>query len=257
MKKLEDWTEQYYNQIEHYFWTPQDFGRKSNQKNLPWSHWLTKLKNDETPLNHLLSQLLVMMPQSFTQHILSSVLVRTIDKFQVVHPYSSDAPLKGVIQPDLTFESKNGLVFIEMKVDSESSIDQFVKYAIAASIYEKAFGKYETIDLVMLGKSKDFKQFFRPIQLLPNEAALRQQANRGIDGEHVWKQASAKNYIENASPEDLQELKKVLEKMKLHLIDYQTIGESALQYQSPDETSEKILKYFLLELSTRNLFKTN
>ena len=256
MKKLQHWTEQYYDQIEHYFWTPQDFGRKSNGKGLSWGHWLAKLKRDETPLNHLLSQLFVMMPQSFTQHILSSIVARTVEGFQLVNPYTTDAPLKGVVQPDLTFENANGLLFIEMKVDSHSTVDQCVKYAISAAIYEKAFGKYETIDLVMLAKSKDFSKVFRPIYQLPNEEVLRQQANLGLDGENVWKQASAKQYVGNASTEDILELKMVLKRMKLHLVDYQSFGEFSEVYDSTDETSKHILNSFVTELTTRHLFKT-
>jgi hypothetical protein len=42
LKKAPYWTDLYYRMVEHYFWKPQEIGRKSVRegRSHPWDHWM-------------------------------------------------------------------------------------------------------------------------------------------------------------------------------------------------------------------------
>ena len=257
MKKLTHWTAQYYDQVEHYYWRPQDFGRITKGQGKSWGYWRDKLHVQETPLNHLLSQLFVMMPLDFTEHILSKSTDKPMKGYQLVNPYHKSAPLNGAVQPDLTFQSQNEILFIEMKVDSYSSLDQFVKYAIAALAYEKAFGIQDSLDLVMLGKSTSFGSMFRPVKTIPDEETLRTQALLGINGAPVWTQAGTQSFVNKSTAKDRERLIAIINRLKLHFLDYQSLGTAIHGYESPDETASKIANSFIAELQSRTLYTSS
>ena len=183
LKRAPYWTDLYYDVVEHYFWRPQAIGRIADRtkpaKN--WGHWKDKLASQETPLNHIIDFLFHIAPQDLLDHVISALLKREVTGLQLV-TLTGDIVNNNIVHPDVVVSSASALVFVEMKVDSQSSIDQFAKYAIAAHCIMQDEPQLESVDLIVLSRDADHNRVWKNATGLglTDEEAVREIAIRGL-----------------------------------------------------------------------------
>ncbi len=253
------WTELYYRIVEHYFWRPQDIGRKSDpaKPGHPWGYWQKKLEAQETPLNHILDLLFHMAPQSILDQITTRLLGRAISGLELVHA-TPDLVDPNIVQPDIILLNEFELIFIEMKVDSRSSLDQYAKYAIAALSIRSELPNIETTDLVILGRHASHPQVWRGARKLGLDstekvkyvvaAGLREQSD-------IWKERGVQKYL-SAFPEKREALANQAETMGLHLADYTKVADVLKGYSSPNDSLGPFVDGVLYEFRKRQLIES-
>ena len=251
--KQANWTDIYYEIIEEYFWSPQWIGRISNPKRSPhpWSFWEKRLRRREVPLNHILNIALYLVPQELVDAALSVMVGKKVTGMQLVKLPELDANL---VQPDMVFVSGKSLCFIEMKVDSRSSIDQFAKYAIAAKQLLDGSDETEEVTLVLLVRHAEHSRVWKRAAPdgLTSTASVRTHALRGLAGDaDVWKEASVPGFMARF-PEALPRVREVVETMDVSLADYRSLAVFR-SYGSADPTATKLIKGVLAEFEGRGL----
>lgn len=250
------WTDLYYSVVEYYFWRPQAIGRKSDpdKPSRPWNHWKDKLESQETPLNHILDFLFHIAPQELLDKSISALLGRSITELQLVAP--TDGTLDPhVVQPDIIVSNGKSLVFVEMKVDSQSSVDQFAKYAIAAHCIIQNEPQITSVDLVVLSRHKDHNKVWKNAKKLSlsSDEAIRKMAIQGIAGDHtIWCERGVQRFLKN-NPTDAPFLIKQMESMGLHLTDYETLELALNNYASQEKAVSRLVEGVLKEFDRRNL----
>lgn len=256
LRKAPYWTDLYYSIVEHYFWRPQAIGRKAHPDapRYSWDHWKGKLRRQETPLNHILDLLFHISPQDLLDQSISALLGRPVSNLQLVEPVFGTIDLN-VVQPDIIVSNSNSLVFVEMKVDSKSSIDQFAKYAIAAHSILKDERQIENVDLVVLSRHKDHAQVWRSANKkgLSSASKVRKLAIRGISGDSdVWDEKGVLRYMNN-NPGCVASLSKQINSMGLVLADYEMLATALNKYASHEETLSRLIEGVLKEFDRRKL----
>jgi hypothetical protein len=122
-----NWTDEYREIVEFYWWEPQMLGR--SEKNYRrfrtademWSHLATK----EVPLNHLLSIFFTLFPLQKIQSFKLSADSKIYSARQL------DSIIKGqknFTQPDFFIEGESECLAIELKTTSKGSLTQLLKY---------------------------------------------------------------------------------------------------------------------------------
>lgn len=256
LKKAPYWTDLYYRVVEHYFWRPQAIGRKSDPEgpSRPWDHWKDKLQSQETPLNHILDFLFHIAPQELLDRVVSALLQRQLSNLQLVAPADGTIDYN-VVQPDIIVSNSTALVFVEMKVDSKSSIDQFAKYAIAAHCIMEDEPKLTSVDLVLLTRNTDFERVWRDSKRLglSSERALREVAVRGLEHDPtVWSERGVQRFTKS-HPEAIPKLSARIRLMGLHLADYAVLETALREYAADERTVDRLIQGVLQELARRKL----
>jgi hypothetical protein len=256
LQKAPYWTDLYYQVVEHYFWRPQAIGRISDPQkpSRPWSHWQEKLKSQETPLNHIIDFLFHIAPQDLLDRVVTALLGRQISGLQLVA--LTEGTIDGnIVQPDIIVSNSRELVFIEMKVDSQSSIDQFTKYAIAAHCILQDERQIESVDLVLLARHKDHDRVWKNAEKLgvTDERSLRETAIRGLTSDPtVWSQRGVQSFLKS-NPDSLVNLCGLVRTMGLHLKDYITLESVLRAYAAEEKTVERLIDGVLQEFCRRHL----
>lgn len=256
LKKAPYWTDLYYSIVEHYFWRPQAIGRKAHPDapRHSWDHWKGKLKSQETPLNHILDLLFHISPQDLLDQSISALLGRPISNLQLVEPVFGTIDLN-VVQPDIIVSNESSLVFVEMKVDSKSSIDQFAKYAIAAHSILEDERQIENVDLVVLSRHREHSKVWRSANRkgLSNSAEVRKVAVQGITSDAgIWDEKGVVAHL-NKNPGCVASLTEQINSMGLVLADYDMLASALSEYASREETLSRLIEGVLKEFDRRNL----
>lgn len=256
LKKAPYWTDLYYHVIEHYYWRPQAIGRISDHTKIPrpWAHWKDKLTIQETPLNHIIDFLFHIAPQDLLDRVISALLKRKISKLELVIPTAGTID-DNIVQPDIIVSNSKALVFVEMKVDSQSSIDQFTKYAIAAHCIMKDEPKLKSSDLIVLSRHADHGRLWKNSKNLglTNEQSVRRVAIRGLKHDPtVWSQRGVQSYV-RSNPDDISSISKLVRTMGLHLADYSLFEGALRKYAAEEKTVEHLIQGVLHEFSRRHL----
>lgn len=256
LEKAPYWTDLYYQVVEHYFWRPQAIGRISDPDKTahPWKHWQEKLESQETPLNHIVDFLFHVAPQDMLDRVITALLGRTISGLELVGvtPGTIDG---NIVQPDIIVSNSAELVFVEMKVDSQSSVDQFTKYAIAAHCIMKDERDIKSVDLILLGRHTDHNRVWKNAKKLgvSDERSLRETALRGLEHDpSVWGQRGVQSYL-NSNPDALSHLCEHVKSMGLRLTNYCVLENSLRAYAVEEKTVERLIDGVLKELSRRKL----
>jgi hypothetical protein len=256
LEKSPSWTELYYQVVEHYFWRPQAIGRKANPKisPQPWVHWKLKLQKQETPLNHILNFLFHIAPQELLDQAISALTQRQLSNLELVTPTQGTIN-NNIVQPDIIVCNLSSLVFIEMKVDSQSSIDQFAKYAIAAHSIAKDEPTITTIDLVLLSKHTEHGKIWKNSRKLglTDTQSLRNVAISGLlnDGK-IWGERGVKRHLKHF-PESVHDIAKHIDSMGVHLSNYETLGRALSNYAAEEKTVGRLIEGVLAEFEARGL----
>ena len=256
LEKAPYWTDLYYDVVAHYFWRPQDIGRKSDPEKQPrhWNYWREKLESQEAPLNHILNFLFHIAPQELLDRLISALLHRQMADLQLVAPAAGTID-HNIVQPDIILSNTSSLIFVEMKVDSRSSIDQFAKYGIAAHWIMQDEPQMTSVDLIMLGRHTDHCRIWKNAKRLglTNEQSVRKAAIRGLEQDPtIWRERGVQRYIK-AHPEEIPKLAKRLQTMGLHLADYAVLEGVLSDYANKESTVQRLVQGVLQEFTRRRL----
>lgn len=256
LKKAPYWTDLYYDVVEHYFWRPQAIGRISDPKKTPrhWDHWKNKLESQETPLNHIVNFLFHIAPQDLLDRVISALLKRHISDLQLVAPTAGTID-GNIVQPDIIVSNSTDLVFVEMKVDSQSSIDQFTKYAIAAHCIMQDEPKLKSVDLVVLSRRADHGHVWKNSKGLglADERAIRDVAVRGLERDpSIWSQRGVQSFLKS-NPKSVSLISAQVKSMGLHLADYGVLERTLREYAAEEKTVARLIDGVLYEFARRRL----
>lgn len=256
LEKAPYWTDLYYHVVEHYFWRPQAIGRISDRTKPArhWDHWKGKLESQETPLNHIIDFLFHIAPQDLLDRAISALLKRQISNLQLVAPTVGTID-NNIVQPDIIVSNSSTLVFVEMKVDSQSSIDQFTKYAIAAHCIMQDEPQLKSVDLIVLSRHANHNRVWKNAKSLglTDERAVRETAIRGLQHDPtIWGQRGVQSYVKS-NPDSISCISDRLRSMGLHLADYSVLEDALREYAAEEKTVERLIHGVLHEFSRRHL----
>lgn len=258
LQKAPFWTDLYYKVVEYYFWSPQVIGRISNpaKSAKPWLHWRNSLSSQETPLNHIIDFLFHIAPDEFLDSIIKSLIGRDANGFSLVEP-SPGTLDASIVQPDMILCNKKELVFVEMKVDSQSSVDQFIKYAIASACIRADDPSIRSTDLVMLTRKADHSCVWKNAARLGigTDEALRSIAKSAVDDESILCQRGVQKYF-RANPHAKEEIALQIDRMRLHMVDYSVLKEAMTAYVSREKSLSNLINGVIEELGRRSLTPT-
>jgi hypothetical protein len=161
----QSWIKYYYDILDFYFWEPQHLGKIKNAKSKykTYEDIFKHLKKIEVSLNHQLALFFSILPQNILNNILSSIVKSKINDEYV---YEGDRIIEIVnklgdfTQPDFLFSNKKSLLALEVKVDSVSSLDQFMKYLFLYVLIKKDLPHIKNFNLVFLAKD-EFKNIWK------------------------------------------------------------------------------------------------
>jgi hypothetical protein len=150
------WVDRYYESLEFFYWEPQHLGKRKvvgsriDSLGVAQKHW----RNMEVTLNHIMKYFFSLSPASVICRTLSEGLGREIGKDYTISSLRFDKVLTKSCQPDFLFLANSGVCSLEMKLDSKTSINQVLKYALMGLAVEQQVGKELSHGLVFLGKGK-------------------------------------------------------------------------------------------------------
>lgn len=255
LRKAPFWTDLYYKVVEYYFWSPQVIGRISNpgKSAKPWHHWRNSLSSQETPLNHIIDFLFHIAPDEFLDSVLVSLLGREAKGFSLVEP-SAGTLDASIVQPDMIICNQKELVFIEMKVDSQSSVDQFIKYAIAAECIRAEDPLIRSTDLIMLARKAEHSCVWKNAGRLGIQCdeSLRQIAKLALDKESILCQRGVQKYF-RANPDAKVKIAAQIDRMRLHMVDYSVLKDAMTAYVSREKSLNNLINGVIEELGRRSL----
>lgn len=256
LEKAPYWTDLYYRVVEYYFWRPQAIGRKSDpgRTSQPWKHWKDTLERQETSLNHILELLFHIAPDELLDRVVSALLQRQVSNFKLVAPTAGTIDYN-VVQPDIIVSNSSALVFVEMKVDSQCSIDQFAKYAIAAHCIRQDEPQITSVDLVLLTRHTAHERVWKKAKKLglSTEQSVREVSTRALQADPtLWDERGVQRYTKS-HPEAIPLLAKQLSSMGLHLLDYSVLAKALRDYAVEETTVDRLIHGVLKEFERRNL----
>lgn len=258
LQKAPFWTDLYYKIVEYYFWSPQVIGRISNpaKSAKPWRHWRNSLSSQETPLNHIIDFLFHIAPDEFLDAIIASLLGREAKGFSLVEP-SPGTLDASIVQPDMILCNQKELVFVEMKVDSQSSVDQFIKYAIASACIRAQDPLIRSTDLVMLTRKAHHSYVWKNAARLGigSEESLKSTAKIAVYEESILCQRGVQKYF-RANPNAKEEIVSQLDRIRLHMVDYSVLKNAMTAYISREKSLSNLINGVIEELGRRSLTPT-
>ena len=174
-----DWTSQYYDVSEFYYWEPQHLGKIKNPKSRYNNQQdvLDHIQNMEVSLNHMFNVFFRIVPSQFINTLLnetcnidtSSVIRADVqDNFYMQGRYDV-LKFSKLVQPDLLFTSEITNFSIEMKIGAKSSLEQVYKYALLHWLEEKHTGIKKESVLLYMGVKEDFSSLWSEQYPNPNE----------------------------------------------------------------------------------------
>jgi hypothetical protein len=256
LEKAPSWTDLYYDVVGHYFWNPNLIGRIRDER-IParhWSEWKKRLMTLEAPVEHIMKFLFYVAPEDLLDRLVSTLLKRDISDLRLVAP--GDDIIDGdIVQPDIIVRNESSLVFLELKVDSHSSIDQFTKYGIAAQCLMRAEPHLKTADLIILARHAEHGHVWSHATKLglDSERAVRETALRGLEGDAtVWSQRGVQRFMKT-HPEQIGHLATRVKTIGLHLADYNALDKVLREYAAEERAVVRLINGLRGELKRRML----
>ena len=152
------WPDEYESILEFYFWEPQHLNRCSpaRDRRLGLDVVLARLRKREVPLNHLFSIFFSLVPSAMAGRLLTAVApgIEGGSACLINSPSFRRSKLRGICQPDLLFIVDGRPVFWELKLDSTTSEEQLVKYALLGELVNQNPEKAPA--LVLVGRTAVF-----------------------------------------------------------------------------------------------------
>jgi len=257
VKRAGPWAEIYYEAVEDYFWVPKLIGRRPLEVSSSWGELSEALRQREVPLNHILNMFFVLAPQAVLDAALSALVGAPVSGFELASKSRGLPELSrkaGVFtRPDFIFTNDVELLVVEMKLDTESGVDQFVKYAILAERFAELHPGLKAARLVLLAKTRDFARLWGD-RGVADEDALRARALRGISGGGgIWKASGVQRYLQKASDAVRTRLCQRVKSMPLSVSTFTDLLDALTRQPGPDPTAAKLIDGLVKELKGRSL----
>lgn len=191
-----NWTDEYREMVEFYYWEPQMLGRSPKNPKMyknaddMWQH----LSKKEVPFNHILNIFFALFPLEKLPLGLSKN-ARALSSRENEAIYRQQ---NGLTQPDLFVVDDDEHVGIELKTTSKSSHEQVEKYVA----FSRQLDATKPLRLVMLTPYDDeehifkgnvagvdcsleyvsFRDFYRQLNAITAENAVEQKLTQGVTG---------------------------------------------------------------------------
>jgi len=152
------WVDHYYDALTFFYWEPQHLGRIKDVRARLNSEILVlkRLHSMEVTLNQIINQFLALAPLSLRSLLFEQALGHPIvGEFALSgRGFSGGRPNWDTCQPDFEFISADAstVIFIEMKIESQSRIEQVLKYGARALSNEQSQKHEMQSTLIFLGK---------------------------------------------------------------------------------------------------------
>lgn len=172
-----NWSDEYLEILEFYYWEPQHLGKSKhpNTKYDSLEKVLEHIRRMEVSLNHIFNLFFTLLPNKETNELFSRVFQKPFnEEFYFNSRTTRDFvdSFKSATQPDLFFPSENHTVCIEMKVGAQSNFDQLMKYLLLALLENERSGKQKKFSLLFTGVGP-FEKLFK--EGCKNICELREQ----------------------------------------------------------------------------------
>lgn len=159
------WTKYYYDILDFYFWEPQHLGKVKNKKrkNKTYTDIFNHIAKMEVSLNHQLALFFSIIPETVLNSLLNEITKQNIKEKYIYESYTTIKiieDLNDFTQPDFIFEGRNSLLAIEVKLDSTSNLDQFMKYLLLYVLIKKKVKTIKKFNLIFLAKD-GFKNIWK------------------------------------------------------------------------------------------------
>jgi hypothetical protein len=165
------WVNRYYESLAFFYWEPQHLGKRRAagariaSLGAAQEHW----RNMEVTLNHIMKFFFSLAPASVICRTLSEGLGREVGKDYALSNLQFES-----CQPDFLFLANGGACSIVMKLDSKTSIDQALKYALMGLAIEQQRGKELNHGLIFLGKG-NFEEIWSKSSHITCSDSLRRE----------------------------------------------------------------------------------
>ncbi len=155
------WPDAYWSALEFYFWEPQHLNRfspPSPDKKRGLGDVMSRLRAKEVPLNHLFSIFFSLAPAALAARLVEATApgVKGSSARFISSPEFRHSKLCGICQPDLFLIVDGRPVFWELKLDSRTSTEQILKYALVGTALSGEEGT--TPALVLVGRTSAFRE---------------------------------------------------------------------------------------------------
>lgn len=157
-----EWTSEYYDVMEFYYWEPQHLGKIKNKESRynNAKKALKHIQNMEVSLNHMFNVFFRLAPSTFTNKMINECFNKSIkEKFMQQGRYSV-SEFCSLVQPDLLFSAKDTNFSIEMKIGAKSSLEQVYKYSLLHWLEQQYNKKTKESFLLFIGKG-DFTNLWK------------------------------------------------------------------------------------------------
>ena len=150
----EEWTSEYYDVMEFYYWEPQHLGKIKNKESRfnNEKKALQHIQNMEVSLNHLFNVFFRLTPSSFTHKMISEFFNKKIEEKFTLQGRYAVSKFSALVQPDLLLSSNETNLSIEMKIGAKSTLEQIYKYALLHWLEQNQNKKTKKSLLLYIGK---------------------------------------------------------------------------------------------------------
>ncbi|MEJ2649900.1 MAG: hypothetical protein P8016_16015 [Sedimentisphaerales bacterium] len=249
-----DWTSEYYEILEFYFWEPQHLGRAKSSK-CRYATPVEALKHVqkmEVSLNHMLNLFFRLAPSEVLLHLIADTTGNRAQSAMHLLSRQEVSAFCQLVQPDLMFQGDSMNFSIEMKLNAKSSLEQAWKYALLHTLADMHNGKDRASYLMFLGKGK-FSSLWKENIKSPSELY---GFLRNAKLEKFQRKAEA---VENISI-DWKRVKETLEKTSILYWNYQTLKLFLKEFTEPlvnasgaEQTFVHLINGLLAEIERRKL----
>ena len=223
-----DWLDSYYEALEFFYWEPQHFRAKTNaaaevkkldeiaKKSTRFGQVTSHLRQMEVTLNHNINQFFLLPPDAFRNSLFEKLFVSSQFKkaFEMQgREIDEKFALGSCMQPDLLFISEGEVVSIEMKIKSQCSIDQVLKYVLLGRGIEITQKVQKEHYLVLLGPGAIENQFTQRFK-------SSDEITDALKKEDLTKFLSKKPPIFRQDQEHLQ---RIVKNMKVRFLNYEEL----------------------------------
>ena len=165
-----DWTSEYYDVMEFYYWEPQHLGKIKNPKSRYSNpvESLQHIQNMEVSLNHMFNVFFRLAPSGFINQLLNTTCKTNISDELSMQGRYAVKEYSTLVQPDLLLTSDNTNFSIEMKIGAKSSLEQVYKYALLHWLEQQHTHTHKQSVLLYIGKG-DFQNLWSEKLIKPKD----------------------------------------------------------------------------------------
>lgn len=238
-----NWLDSYYEALEFFYLEPQHLRAKTNatdeakkrlteiaRKSTRAEQVINHVRGMEVTLNHNIKQFFLLAPDVFRNNLFGTLFGRVFTKAFELQGRDVDKKfaLANCMQPDFLFVSEEEAVSIEMKVKSQCSVDQVLKYALLGRAVEIQQNNQKEHYLVLLGSgaiTSQFQQRFKSINDLTD----------------AIKNENLATFLQNKPRflQDQQHLERIVQHMTVQFLSYKNFAD-ILSSAAPSEDDQSV-----------------